>query len=86
MGIQADVKFISYEPALGPLKISLATAPQPDWIICGGESGPHARIMDPQWAMALRDQCEVWRVPFFMKQMARKAPIPDDLMVRQFPR
>ncbi len=41
--------------------------------------------MDPAWERALRDQCAVAAVPFFMKQMTRKAPIPDDLMVRQFP-
>jgi protein gp37 len=41
--------------------------------------------MHPQWARCLRDQCGVAGVPFFMKQMARKTPIPDDLMVRQWP-
>ncbi len=60
-----------------------------DWVICGGESGPGARPMHPDWARSLRDQCNAARVPFFMKQMGgvRKpfAPIPDDLMVREFP-
>lgn len=56
-----------------------------DWVICGGESGPHARIMDPKWARDLRDQCTSNSTPFFMKQMTKKAPIPADLMVRQFP-
>ena len=57
-----------------------------DWIICGGESGPNARLMEYGWAADLRDQCRTAGVPFFMKQMTKKAPIPDDLMVRQFPR
>jgi protein gp37 len=56
-----------------------------DWVIAGGESGPRARDMDPAWARSLRDQCKAAGVPFFMKQMARKAPIPEDLMVREFP-
>ena len=59
------------------------------WIICGGESGHGARPMHPDWPRRLRDQCAAAGVPFFMKQMggARKpfAPIPDDLMVREFP-
>jgi len=41
--------------------------------------------MNPDWARSLRDQCEAASVPFFMKQMTKKAPIPPDLMVRQFP-
>ena len=48
----AAVRFISYEPALGPLRI--AGAGMPDWVICGGESGTHGRMMDPAWARALR--------------------------------
>jgi protein gp37 len=80
--IPARVHFISYEPALGPL--TLPDNP-PDWNICGGESGGHARMMNPEWAYYLRAQCRTAGVPFFMKQMTKKAPIPDGLMVRQFP-
>jgi protein gp37 len=39
-----------------------------DWVICGGESGPNARPMHPDWARSLRDQCVAARVPFFFKQ------------------
>lgn len=39
------------------------------WLICGGESGPHARPMHPDWARSLRDQCQDAGVPFFMKQL-----------------
>ncbi len=80
----ATVHFISYEPAIGPLSIRDAY-PAPEWIICGGESGPGARYMEPTWASALRDECRDARVPFFMKQMSAKRSIPDALMVRQFP-
>lgn len=39
-----------------------------NWVICGGESGPGARPMNPKWARSLRDQCEGAGVPFFFKQ------------------
>lgn len=56
-----------------------------DWIICGGESGPGARYMNPEWAISARDQCEAAKVPFFFKQMARREPIPTFLQIRQIP-
>jgi protein gp37 len=82
--IDARVRFISYEPALGPLSVR-AWACMPEWIICGGESGPQAREMNPDWARALRDECAELGIAYFMKQMTRKRPIPADLLVRQFP-
>jgi len=39
-----------------------------DWIVVGGESGPRARPMHPDWARSLRDQCQAAGVPFFFKQ------------------
>ncbi len=39
-----------------------------DWIICGGESGPHARPLHPDWVRSLRDQCAAAEVPFLFKQ------------------
>lgn len=39
-----------------------------DWIIAGGESGPHARPVHPDWARSLRDQCAAAGVPFLFKQ------------------
>lgn len=44
------------------------TTKLPDWLICGGESGPGARPMHPDWARGLRDQCSAANVPFFFKQ------------------
>ena len=39
-----------------------------DWVICGGESGPGARPMHPDWARSLRDQCQEAGVAYFFKQ------------------
>lgn len=39
-----------------------------DWVIVGGESGPKARPMHPDWARSIRDQCEATAIPFFFKQ------------------
>jgi protein gp37 len=46
-----------------------------DWVITGGESGPHARPMHPDWARSLRDQCVDAGVPFFFKQWGEWWPI-----------
>ena len=82
--IEASVRFVSYEPAIGPLTLRDGIG-APDWIICGGESGRHPRFMDPRWARELRDECALIGVAFYLKQMTAKASIPPDLMVRQFP-
>lgn len=50
-----------------------------DWVIVGGESGPHARPMHPQWARSLRDQCGAAGVPFFFKQWGEFLPIGQHL-------
>lgn len=60
------VKFISYEPALGPVNFH-QWLPQIDWIICGGESGS-SRPIHPEWVRSVRDQCASAGVPFFFKQ------------------
>jgi protein gp37 len=83
------VRFISYEPAIGPLRLHIgqnATAGHPDWIICGGESGPGYREMPWEWAADISADCVLRGVAFFMKQMAGKKPIPEAMMVREFPR
>lgn len=67
------------------LKPSKKDGPHLNWIVAGGESGPGARPMHPDWARLIRDQCQEAGAAFFMKQMTKKAPIPDDLMVREFP-
>jgi protein gp37 len=49
---------------------------QLDWVIVGGESGPKARAMHPDWARSLRDQCAQDHVPFFFKQWGEWGPAP----------
>lgn len=51
-----------------------AESPKLHWVICGGESGPHARPMHPQWARDLRDQCAAAGVPFLFKQWGEWMP------------
>jgi protein gp37 len=46
-----------------------------DWVVCGGESGPGARPMHPDWARSLRDQCVRAETPFFFKQWGEYAPV-----------
>jgi protein gp37 len=62
----AAIKFISFEPLLGPIPgIDLQGI---DWVIVGGESGPKARPMKPEWVTDIRDQSLSAGVPFFFKQ------------------
>jgi len=58
----AKYKFLSLEPLLGPLADLNLTGSTGN---VGGESGPHARIMDPKWAVDIRDMCLEQNVPFF---------------------
>lgn len=81
--VPAAVHFISYEPAIGPLDITKYF--YPSWLICGGESGKGYRDMPLEWARNVQRQCRIAQVPFFMKQLAGKKPIPADLMTREFP-
>lgn len=63
---KAKVKFISFEPlidSVGNLNLNNI-----DWTIVGGESGPKARDILPEWVIEIRDQCIEQEVPFFFKQ------------------
>jgi len=62
----ARIKFVSCEPLLGPIPNLDLTGI--DWVIVGGESGPNARPMHPDWVREIRDQCALAGVPFFFKQ------------------
>jgi protein gp37 len=76
----ARMRFLSIEPLLRPVSFEglFANPSNPadgtnaleeiDWVIVGGESGPHARPMHPDWARSLRDQCAAAGVPFLFKQ------------------
>ncbi len=105
--VPARVRFLSMEPLLGPVNLSVALScescgytqrdqhhpkyghgdhalcdhgvddPGPTtvhWVIAGGESGPGARPMDPDWARSIRDQCQAAGVPFFFKQWGAWIP------------
>lgn len=64
--VPAVVRFVSCEPLLGPIPdIPLESV---DWVIAGGESGPKARPMNPEWVRELRDNCLSTSTPFFFKQ------------------
>lgn len=100
----AAVRWVSYEPALGPVDFSfpqslfpegpsrccydmdcgclgMPTDPPPwffpkgegiDWIVVGGESGPHARPFDLAWARSIVEQCAAAGVACFVKQMGSR--------------
>ena len=53
-------------------------SPGVDWVIAGGESGPGARPMRPDWVRSLRDQCVAAGVPFFFKQWGEFTPAQRD--------
>ncbi|MEV6602128.1 phage Gp37/Gp68 family protein [Actinoplanes sp. NPDC051346] len=73
----AAVHWISAEPLLGPVSLASGWLHGPArlaWVVVGGESGPKARPMDPNWARALRDQCVGAGVGFHFKQFGEWAP------------
>ncbi|MCK5613252.1 phage Gp37/Gp68 family protein [Candidatus Pacearchaeota archaeon] len=85
--IPAKIRFISAEPLLENLNsIDLYGV---GFLIIGGESGPGARPMHPDWARSIRDQCQKSGTAFFFKQMSGKTKaerknIPHDLQIREF--
>ena len=66
LAIPAHIKFISFEPLLGPVDIDLNGV---GWVIVGGESGPHARPLDLEWVRDIRNHCTKAGVPLFLKQL-----------------
>ena len=77
-----------------PLPPFLRTPLGVDWVVCGGESGSHARPMASVWAEGLMRQCREAGVAFFMKQLSEAGgssfkdcdSFPKHLKVREFPR
>ena len=63
----AIIRFISYEPALGPLTLA-GQEERPDWLIWGGESGTPRRHLDPEWIRRITQECHQLRVAVFGKQ------------------
>lgn len=95
-------KFLSVEPMLGTVDLcksvriyqyskngsfhSTYFSDKISWVICGGESGHGKRPFNTDWARDLRDQCKTAGVAFFMKQIDKVQAIPEDLMIREFPK
>lgn len=77
-------RFLSVEPQLESISL-LHWLPKIDWVIQGGESGHHKRPFNLEWAYDLKDQCKSANIPYFFKQIDKVKPIPEDLMIRQFP-
>jgi len=93
LSIYSPVHFVSVEPMLERIDLDLCGSnygrdslnEMVNWVICGGETGPKARPMDPQWALDLLIQCLEAKVPFFFKRWS--AANPKSLaMPREFPR
>lgn len=84
--IPAKVKFVSYEPALGPVSIQKHLALPgnghsgvPDWVIVGGESGHGARMFDPAWAQKIVKEGEEYGFKVFVKQMGALVVMRDSM-------
>lgn len=101
--VPAPVRFVSAEPLLSALDLRPWLLPQRgyrpfldeppvlSWVICGTESGPGRRPMEPDWARSLRDQCLAASVPFFLKQMeidgkVRSMPLLDGVEHKEMPK
>lgn len=95
---QAQVRFLSLEPLLGPIEIGQSSPV--DWVIIGGESGSKARPLDVDWVSDILEQCKAANIPAFVKQLGShwagetgaihsKGGDPDEwpeaLRVRMFP-
>lgn len=92
MATPAAVRFLSCEPLLGPINLGFNEPCDHvrhsheetgcwralSWVIVGGESGPGARPMHPDWTRALRAQCSAADVPFFFKQHGEWLSTRDD--------
>ncbi len=95
--IQYFCHFVSFEPLLED--VGTVNLEGVDWVIVGGESGPHARPFDIEWARSIRDQCKERGISFFMKQLGSNCiwhtsgrgkrddseEWPEDIRIREFP-
>jgi protein gp37 len=69
---KASIRFLSIEPLIAP--VGTLDLKDIDWVIVGGESGPGARPMDPNWVIGIRNQCIKAKVAFFFKQWGGRSP------------
>jgi len=101
--IPAKVRFVSVEPMLSNVDLNQVAFKKfqswlngnnqgsLDWVICGGESGHNARPMHLDWVRNLRDQCDMFNIPFFFKQIYNNgkkitSPELDGVVYNQFPK
>ncbi len=66
----AMIRFVSFEPLIG--SVAKANLDKIHWAIVGGESGPRARSMEPEWLDEIHELCREHRVAFFFKQWGGK--------------
>lgn len=88
------LRFLSVEPQLEKVDLMAKASDGTDrvlldlvdWVIQGGESGHHRRPFDTDWGRLMRDNCKEKGIPFFFKQIDKKLEIPQDLLIREFPK
>jgi protein gp37 len=68
--VPAAIRFVSFEPLIGSVASADLTAIH--WVIVGGESGPRARLMAPEWVEEIETMCRATHVAFFFKQWGGK--------------
>jgi len=85
-------RYLSLEPLLGPIDLTVHIPDRINLVIVGCESGPHRRDCKEEWVRDIKDQCADAGVPFFNKQMSIRGKVvhdmalfPEDLRVRQWP-
>lgn len=66
--VPSQIRFLSVEPLLGPVDLSVSNLKGIHWVIVGGESGPRARPMNPTWVRSIKKACKENNVFFFFKQ------------------
>lgn len=93
VNIPARVHFLSVEPMIEPVRLSLPNALELEWVICGGESGAGCRPFEWDWARQLRDDCQAFEIAFWMKQGGghpnkrhELKDLPEDLRIRELPK
>ena len=82
-------RFMSIEPQIAPVNIDYDNefiVHPLDWIIQGGESGSKdRRPFNLDWARSMSAQRKDYEIPYFMKQVDKITPVPEELLIREFP-
>jgi protein gp37 len=66
--VPSEIKFVSFEPLLGPIDLTTDLLKGINWVIVGGESGTKARRMHEEWVDSIWEICSELKIPFFFKQ------------------